>query len=211
MVGANGSQHPRPPLLALPEIARSRQPTTRHARPLQIGGSTFQINANTFEPQKSQHLHMRISELGPVGQQRPRPRNNGTPSTAVGTYVAGTIPAVQLPTTGSYLQRLYGWLRAEAAPPPYLASGSYQNARNLQTRTGAFNGSFDGGYSARRRPPAARAATFGGNFSGGDRAGSLNGAFFASPSDAAKYQAGAFSIGNNSSGYRASGIFAGQR
>jgi hypothetical protein len=49
------------------------------------------------------------------------------------------------------------------------------------------------------------------NFSGGDRAGSLNGAFFASPSDAAKYQAGAFSIGNNSSGYRASGIFAGQR
>jgi hypothetical protein len=41
--------------------------------------------------------------------------------------------------------------------------------------------------------------------------GGLNGAFFASPADAAKYQAGTFSIGTNSAPYKASGVFAGQR
>jgi hypothetical protein len=37
----------------------------------------------------------------------------------------------------------------------------------------------------------------------------LNGAFFSSPTDAAAYQAGTFAI--RGSGYRAGGVFAGQR
>jgi hypothetical protein len=77
---------------------------------------------------------------------------------------------------------------------PYLASGSYQNVWNFQTRTGAFNGSFDGrSYSGiTQATGAAGSTTFAGNFSGESRSGSLNGAFFASPCDAAKYQAGTF-------------------
>ena len=53
--------------------------------------------------------------------------------------------------------------------------------------------------------------TFTGTFSGGGRSGNLSGAFFASPTDAAKYQAGAFTIGTNSTPYKAAGVFAGQR
>ena len=158
---------------------------------------------------------MRISELGHVGQQRPRP-----PEQWNDLYRCRDLRRrydTRRPTADygqRYLQRLYGWLRARGGnAAPYLASGSYQNAWNFQTRTGAFNGSFDGrSYSGTTQATGgAGSTTFGGNFSGGSRSGSLNGAFFASPSDAAKYQAGTFSIGNNGSGYRASGIFAGQR
>ena len=51
--------------------------------------------------------------------------------------------------------------------------------------------------------------TFAGTFNGGSRSGTLNGAFFSSPTDAAAYQAGSFSI--RGGGYRAGGVFAGQR
>jgi hypothetical protein len=95
----------------------------------------------------------------------------------------------------------------------YGGAGSYQNTWNFANRNGAFSGTFDGrAYSGTTQATAgSNGQTFTGTFSGGSRTGGLNGAFFASPADAAKYQAGTFSIGNNSAPYKASGVFAGQR
>ena len=221
VVGANGSQQSATATLQLRGtgnstfIAMANDPSRPST--LQIGGSTFQINANTalVSLRNPSTCTCEFLNWGLWASSAPDPRNNGTTYTAVGTYVAGTIPAVQLPTMGSatYNGFMAGFAQGGGNAAPYLASGSYQNAWNFQTRTGAFNGSFDGrSYSGTTQATGgAGSTTFGGNFSGGSRSGSLNGAFFASPSDAAKYQAGTFSIGNNGSGYRASGIFAGQR
>jgi len=96
----------------------------------------------------------------------------------------------------------------------YIASGSYQMDWNFGRRTGNLNASFDGtNYRGGAAAiPGSGGTNFAGGFTGGrGRVGTLNGSFFTSPTDVAKYQAGAFSIGNNSSSYKASGIFAGQR
>ena len=121
--------------------------------------------------------------------------------------------SVQLPTMGiaTYSGFMAGFASnnvvRSTAPP-----GTFQNAWNFQTRTGIFNGTFDNqAYSGPIRPapghPAARLSTA--LSTAASRSGTLNGAFFSSPTDAAAYQAGNFSI--RGSGYRAGGVFAGQR
>ena len=126
------------------------------------------------------------------------PLNNGKTLGAVGSYVAGT-PCVQRFASNN----------GHISP----ASGTYQNAWNFQNGTGVFNGTFDNrNYSGTTQATGGPGSTtFAGNFSGGLRSGNLNGGFFSSPSDAAAYQAGTFSIGNARSRYQATGIFAGQR
>ena len=117
-----------------------------------------------------------------------------------------------MPKTGgaTYNGFMNGFARSNGST--YFASGSYQNAWDFRSRSGTFNGKFDGTmYSGQTQATTGSPQTFTGTFSGGGRSGSLNGAFFASPTDAAAYQAGAFSIGGHHSHYRASGIFAGQR
>ncbi len=220
VVGANGSQQFGTATLQLSGtgnttfIAMANDPSRPST--LQIGGSTFQFNANTALVSLSNPSACTCEFLnwGVWASSALDPRNNGTIYTAVGTYVAGT-PTVQLPMTGSasYNGVMAGFAQGGGNAAPYFASGSYQNVWNFQNRAGAFNGSFDGrSYSGMTQATGgAGSTTFAGNFSGGSRSGSLNGGFFASPSDAAKYQAGSFSIGNNGSGYQASGIFAGQR
>jgi hypothetical protein len=140
------------------------------------------------------------------------PLNNGKTFVAVGSYVAGT-PSVQLPMTGmaTYNGSMVGFASDNGRISP--ASGTYQNAWNFQNRTGVFNGTFDNrNYSGTTQATGGPGSTtFAGNFSGGYRSGNLNGGFFSSPSDAAAYQAGTFSIGNARSRYQATGIFAGQR
>ena len=92
----------------------------------------------------------------------------------------------------------------------YAAAGSYSNTWDFQKGRGDFSGSFDRRrYSGTTQLVPGSNTNFNGNFQGGSRAGSLNGAFFASPSDAAAYQAGNFAI--NGRRYDASGIFMGQR
>ena len=132
--------------------------------------------------------------------------------TAVGPYVAGTpTTAVQLPQTGSATYSGFMAGIASSNGNAYAAGGAYQNAWNFGSRSGVFNGSFDGrAYSGTTQATYGR-PDFTGSFTGGSRSGALNGAFFASPSDAAKYQAGTFTIGNSGSDYKATGVFAGQR
>ena len=144
----------------------------------------------------------------------PDPRHPGNTYTAVGPYVAGTPTAsFQMPQTGSATYAGFMVGVVNNAGNVYGGAGSYQNNWNFANRSGAFSGSFDGrAYSGTTQATAgSNGQTFTGAFSGGGGTGGLNGAFFASPTDAAKYQAGTFSIGNNNAPYKASGVFAGQR
>jgi hypothetical protein len=133
----------------------------------------------------------------------------------MGSYVVGTLTtAVQMPQSGgaTYSGGMVGNVNNRGAA--YIASGSYQMDWNFGRRTGNLNASFDGtNYRGGAAAiPGSGGTNFAGGFTGGrGRVGTLNGSFFTSPTDVAKYQAGAFSIGNNSSSYKASGIFAGQR
>jgi hypothetical protein len=143
----------------------------------------------------------------------PDPNHPGRTYEAWGTYVAGKPPmAVQLPTMGSatYTGFMAGFAQS-GGNNPYAATGTYQNTWDFAGRTGVFNGTFDGRSYSGNTTGAAGSTIFTGNFIGGNRTGGLNGGFFASPTDPAKYQAGTFSIGNSHSYYRASGVFAGQR
>jgi hypothetical protein len=129
-------------------------------------------------------------------------------------YVAGTMPTqFQMPQTGSatYNGSMMGnvWNNGSM----YSATGSYNSTWSFGSRAGSFNASFDG-TSYRGSAAAVQGSggtTFAGSFSGGGRSGNLSGAFFSSPQDAAKYQAGAFTIGSGSTPYKAAGAFAGQR
>jgi hypothetical protein len=144
----------------------------------------------------------------------PDPRHPGNTYTAVGPYVAGTPTAsFQMPQTGSATYAGFMVGVVNNAGNVYGGAGSYQNTWNFANRNGVFNGTFDGrAYSGTTQATAgSNGQTFTGTFSGGGGIGGLNGAFFASPTDAAKYQAGTFSIGNNNAPYKASGVFAGQR
>ncbi len=144
----------------------------------------------------------------------PDPRHTDRFYTGVGAYVAGTpTTSVQMPQTGSATYAGFMVGVVNNAGNVYGGAGSYQNTWNFANRNGAFSGTFDGrAYSGTTQATAgSNGQTFTGTFSGGGGAGGLNGAFFASPTDAAKYQAGTFSIGNNSAPYKASGVFAGQR
>jgi hypothetical protein len=188
----------------------SRQSTLR------IGDRTYPINPTSELASASSPAACTCEFLswGVWASSVRDPRHDGKTYTALGTYVAGTLTtAVQMPQTGSatYNGFMAGFASNNGQINP--ASGTYQNVWNFQNRAGVFNGSFDGrSYSGMTQATAGSGGTaFNGNFSGGSRSGSLNGAFFASPSDAAAYQAGTFSIGSNRSGYQASGIFAGQR
>jgi hypothetical protein len=144
----------------------------------------------------------------------PDPRHPARTYTAVGPYVAGTPTAsFQMPQTGSATYAGFMVGVVNNAGNVYGGAGSYQNTWNFANRSGAFSGTFDGrAYSGTTQATAgSNGQTFTGTFSGGGGTGGLNGAFFASPTDAAKYQAGTFSIGTNSAPYKASGVFAGQR
>ena len=142
----------------------------------------------------------------------PDPRDNGKNYLAYGSYVAGKVPTVALPQTGSatYSGFMAGFAQHGHATP-YAAGGTFTNAWNFQTGTGTFNANFDNRpYAGQTAAPSPGGTSFNGTFNGsGNRSGMLNGSFFSSPTDAAAYQAGNFSI--KGPGYRAGGVFAGQR
>jgi hypothetical protein len=183
---------------------------------LQIDGHTYDINPHTVLAGASSPSICTCEFLswGVWASSARDPLNNGKTLAAFGSYVAGT-PSVQLPTTGTatYNGSMVGF--ASNNGHISAASGSYQNAWNFQTGRGTFNGSFDGrSYAGATQATGAGSTTFTGTFnstSGYHRSGNLNGGFFSSPTDAAAYQAGTFSIGSARSRYQATGIFAGQR
>jgi hypothetical protein len=219
VVSLNGSHDPATATLQLrgtgngTSVAMTNDPSRPST--LQIGDHTYQINpTTTLTSASNPACTCEFLGWGSWKSSVADPRNNGKTYTALGTYVAGT-PTVQLPMTGiaTYNGFMAGYANNRGDATPHFATGSYQNAWNFQNRTGVFNGSFDGrSYSGMTQAIAGSGGTgFNGSFSGDGRSGSLNGSFFASPSDAAAYQAGTFSIGGRHSPYKASGIFAGQR
>ncbi|MGE4061647.1 MAG: hypothetical protein AB7E69_22605, partial [Sphingomonadales bacterium] len=141
------------------------------------------------------------------------PRTGERDRIHLGTWVAGELPNVaDLPLSGTatYSGHMIG--NVENAFNKYVAAGSFTNQWDFGTRQGNFNASFDGAdYAGTMIGSPAHV-----NFTGGigdtndlGRTGSVAGSFFRSPTDAAAYQAGSFSI--SGSNYKAVGTFAGQR
>ena len=177
---------------------------------LQIDGRTYQINPTTTLASLSNPSACTCEFLSWGVWASSVPNTY----TAVGAYVAGTpTMAVQMPQTGSATYR--GLMAGFASNHGQInyATGSYQNTWDFRARSGNLNVTFDNrSYSGATQ--ATGSTTFAGTFnstSGYHRSGNLNGGFFSSPTDAAAYQAGTFSIGGARSRYQATGIFAGQR
>jgi hypothetical protein len=133
-------------------------------------------------------------------------------------YVAGQLASsVQLPQTGTATYNGFMVGNVQNGSQFYNAAGSYQSSWSFQNRVGSFNAAFDNRTYAGAliATPGTGGVSFGGamvSTNGGQfLTGTIAGSFFSGGGDAAKYQAGAFSIGQNSSTYKASGIFAGQR
>ena len=136
---------------------------------------------------------------------------NGRDRLNFASFVAGTTtPLSQLPNTGSatYSGHAFGNVRNGAQS--YVAAGTYTNNWNFASQTGAVTiGNFDGATYNGTTALTAGTVQFTGPIAGAGRTGSVSGAFFASPTDPAKGQAGSFGI--SGTGYKAGGTFAGQR
>jgi hypothetical protein len=177
---------------------------------LQIDGHTYDISPHTKLAGVSGPgiCSCEFLSWGVWASSTRDPLNSGKTLAAFGSYVAGTPPtAVQMPTTGTatYNGSMVGFASNNGHISP--ASGTYNNSWDFAARSGNLDVTFD-----RRRYSGTAQATTGPGFTGTfGRTGSLNGSFFASPSDGAAYQAGTFSIGSARSHYQATGIFAGQR
>jgi trimeric autotransporter adhesin len=130
-------------------------------------------------------------------------------------YIAGTLAtSIQMPQTGSATYTGYMVGNVQNGASFYNAAGSYNSTWSFQNRIGSFNGSFDNRSYAGAiiATPGGGGVSFAGGMVGtGGLVGTVSGSFFSAPGDAAKYQGGAFAIGQNSSTYKASGVFAGQR
>ncbi|WP_428673495.1 FecR domain-containing protein [Reyranella sp.] len=195
--------------------------------------STVQVNGSTYNVQNSSFVlssgylqqpgsfgsctceYLTWGQWGTVITYPNNYRPNQVDIVSLSPYVAGSMtPQVLMPQTGSatYTGSMMGNVSNNGSTP-YSATGSYSSTWGFASRAGSFNASFDGtSYSGSAKASAGSGGTsFTGNFSGGGRSGNLSGAFFASPTDAAKYQAGAFTIGTNTTNYKAAGVFAGQR
>jgi hypothetical protein len=139
------------------------------------------------------------------------------------TYVAGTLStAADLSTlnlqnaTATYSGHMVGNVVNNGNA--YVAAGTYTNQWSFGPRTGIatinFDGaSFGGGLTANTAmsgggPTFATTAPLASSVIPG-RSLTLNGSFFSSPTDAAKYQAGNFGVTGTS--YKAGGTFAGQK
>lgn len=127
------------------------------------------------------------------------------------SFVAGTLtPQVQLPITGSATYSGHAFGNVQNGTQSYVAAGTYTNAWNFGSKTGSVTiGNFDGATYSGTTALTAGTVQFTGAISGAGRTGSVGGAFFASPTDPAKGQAGSFGVGGP--GYKAGGTFAGQR
>jgi hypothetical protein len=145
-------------------------------------------------------------------------RHGQTDTVTQAPYVAGQLASsVQLPQTGTATYNGFMVGNVQNGSQFYNAAGSYSSTWSFQNRVGSFNGSFDNRtYSgALVATPGSGGVSFAGAMvstnSGQFLTGTLAGSFFSGGGDSAKYQAGAFAIGQNSSTYKASGVFAGNR
>ena len=128
----------------------------------------------------------------------------------LGTYVIGQVTG-NMPLTGSatYNGMMIG--NVQNGNNAYVGTGTYAMDWSFKNRGGTFGATFDGtNYGG--LVGSTGGANFGGVFTNGsifnNRSGVLAGSFFGPQ---AQNQGGSFSIGNNLTSYKASGIFAGQR
>jgi len=136
------------------------------------------------------------------------------------SYVVGTVtPVAQLPNTGTATYNGHMVGNVVNGVNSYVAAGTYVNVWNFASRGGTVSATFDG-------------ANFGGGITANTvsnagtsnfatsapvpstgvptlRSLSVNGSFFSGGGSAAAYQAGSFGI--TGTGYKAGGIFAGQK
>jgi hypothetical protein len=127
------------------------------------------------------------------------------------TYVAGTLTSlVQLPTTGYATYTGHAVGNVVNGGNAYVAAGTYTNAWNFATKTGAVAiSNFDGATYSGNTALVSNTVQFTGDITGAGRTGAVNGAFFNAPGTPAAYQAGNFAI--SGSGYQAAGTFAAQK
>jgi hypothetical protein len=182
---------------------------------LQIDGHNYDISPHTVLAgvSGSSTCTCEFLSWGVWASSARDPLNSGKTLAAFGSYVAGTpTTAVQMPQTGgaSYGGPMAGY--ASSHGQINYATGTYLNSWDFRAGSGMLRVTFDNrSYSGTTGATAPGSTNFAGTFNGGNRSGTLNGAFFSSPTDAAAYQAGTFSIGGAHSRYQATGIFAGQR
>jgi len=127
------------------------------------------------------------------------------------TFVSGELPSVaQIPITGTATYNGHVVANIVNGTARYVAAGSFQQNWNFGTRAGSVTvGNLDGTTYTGATTAPVTARDFTGTIAGGGRTGAIDGSFFRSPSDSVAYQAGSLAI--SGPGYRASGIFAGQR
>jgi hypothetical protein len=135
---------------------------------------------------------------------------NTTNNVNLGTYVVGQVTtAMQMPQRGTATFNGMMVGNVQNGANAYVAAGTYGSVWNFGARAGTFNASFDGtNYAGAGVATTSSGATFSGVFGGGGRAGQFAGSFFG---PGAANQGGSFTIGNNVTPYKASGIFAGQQ
>jgi hypothetical protein len=142
-------------------------------------------------------------------------RHGQTDVISAAPYVAGTLAnSVNMPQTGQATYTGFMVGNVQNGADRYNAAGSYSSTWSFAARAGSFGGSFDNRTytGAIVATPGTGGVSFvGGMVGSGGQVGTVAGSFFSAPGDAAKYQAGSFAIGQNSSTYKASGVFAGQR
>lgn len=129
------------------------------------------------------------------------------------SYVAGTLTsAVSLPMTGTATYSGHAFGNVLNGTSAYSAAGSYTNAWNFATQTGAVTiGNFDGATYTGTTALTNGTVNFTGALSGAGRTGAVAGSFFDAPGagGVAKGQGGTFTV--TGTGYKAGGTFAGQK
>jgi hypothetical protein len=139
---------------------------------------------------------------------------NGRDRLHLASYVVGNVTqSLQMPTTGTATFTGHAIGNVQNGANAYVAAGSFTKVWDFAAMSGNVTiGNFDGvtytGTATQLTGTTASQFT-GGLSGGGGRTGTLNGSFFDAGTNRAKGTGGSFSI--NGTGYKAGGIFAGQR
>jgi hypothetical protein len=119
-----------------------------------------------------------------------------------------------MPTTGTATFTGHAIGNVQNGANAYLAAGSFTKVWDFAAMNGNVTiGNFDGvtytGTATQLTGPGVTASQYNGTLSGGGRTGALTGSFFDAGTNRAKGTGGSFNI--QGTGYKAGGIFAGQR
>jgi hypothetical protein len=206
---------------------RDHKGASRHSR-VTDGESTTQIKSNTIlvssnaAPLKDGVLPGNVKPCecafmswgwwaGDVDYYQPGYRQGERDRLHLSTYVSGTLTkATQLPNTGEATYKGHMVGNVVDGNKNYVGAGNFSLGFNFGSRSGAFNGNFDGkGLTGNVNAPSGGPQFSGGLNGPAGYTGSLNGAFFSGPSSPVQGVGGNFNVlGPN---YKAGGTFAGQK